>query len=340
MRHETFRPSVVLAMDPALTPDLLSEEHWKRLDAIGNVPERRSIARFDEPYRQNLLHQADVLITGWGCPRIDEAMLARAPNLKLVAHTGSSVKSIVSDALWTRAIPVTSAAAANAIPVAEFALAAILFANKGVLASREHYRAIRHPLRYPWVAPGEKGNCGSVVGIVGASRTGRHLLRLLSAFDLTVLVYDPIAVAKDIEALGARLVALDDLIEAADVLSVHAPSLPETRGMIGTGELARLRDGATLINTARGDIVDAHALERELISGRISAVLDVTAPEPLPPSSPLFDLPNVFITPHVAGAAGWETRRLADLAIDEIERFVRGEPLRHAVSREMLATVG
>jgi phosphoglycerate dehydrogenase-like enzyme len=340
MQSVPERLSVALAMNPRLTPDLLSEEDWTRLAASASILDRRPIERFDEPRARDLLHEADVLLTGWGCSRIDEGVLAQSPRLKLVAHTGSSIRPIVSDALWIRGITVTSSAAANAIPVAEFALATILLANKGVFAAREHYRANREPLHYPWVAPGEKGNLGAVVGIVGASRTGRHLLRLLSAFNLTVLVYDPIADAKEIEALGAHLVSLDNLIAAADVLSIHAPSLPQTKGMIGADQLSRLRNGATLINTARGDLVDQRALEQELSSGRIFAVLDVTDPEPLPQSSPLFDLPNAFVTPHVAGAAGWETRRLAQLAIDDVERFGRAEPLRHAVSPEMLATIG
>jgi len=340
MQSVPKRLSVALAMNPRLTPDLLSEEDWTRLAASANILDRRPIERFDEPRARDLLHEADVLLTGWGCSRIDEDVLAQSPRLKLVAHTGSSIRPIVSDALWLRGIIVTSSAAANAIPVAEFALAIILLANKGVFAAREHYRAKREPLRYPWIAPGEKGNLGAVVGIVGASRTGRHLIRLLLAFNLTVLVYDPIADAEEIEALGARLVSLDDLISAADVLSIHAPSLPQTRGMISADQLALLRDGATLINTARGDLVDQQALEQELSSGRIFAVLDVTDPEPLPQSSPLFDLPNAFVTPHIAGAAGWETRRLAQLAIDEVERFGRAAPLRHAVWPEMLATIG
>ncbi len=334
------RPNIALAMAPALTPDLMGPEQWQRLAAITNAIDCRPLESFAGPDATYVLERADILLTGWGCPRVDEDVLGRAPHLRLVAHTGSSVRPIVSDALWARDIQVVSAAAANAIAVAEFALAAILLANKGAFTVREDYRARRIPPRHPWVAPGEKGNYRAVVGIVGASRTGRHLLKLLAGFDLTVLVYDPVVPPSEIEALGGKSVPLDDLMAAADAVSINAPSLPKTRGMIDGKRLARLRDGATLINTARGDIVERHALERELISGRISAVLDVTDPEPLQKDSVLFDLPNVFITPHMAGAAGHETRRLADLAIDEIERFGRGQPLRHQVTRERLSTLG
>jgi phosphoglycerate dehydrogenase-like enzyme len=120
------------------------------------------------------------------------------------------------------------------------------------------------------------------------------------------------------------------------VVSLHAPSLPETRRLLDRRRLALLRDGAVLVNTARGALVDGEALATELVSGRIDAVIDTTDPELLPADSPLYELPNVFLTPHIAGAMGRETRRLAQLALDELERLARGEPLAHEVRLEDL----
>ena len=128
-------------------------------------------------------------------------------------------------------------------------------------------------------------------------------------------------------------VELDALLAASDVVSLHAPSLPSTRHMLDARRLALLRDGATLINTARGALIDQDALVAELVSGRIDAVIDVTEPEVLPPDSPLYDLPNVVLTPHIAGALGVEVRRLGDSALDELERYARGEPFAHPVTR-------
>ena len=183
----------------------------------------------------------------------DEALIAaalqRAPALKLIAHAGSTVKSIVSDFAWARGIMVTSAALANAQPVAEYALAMILLANKRAFAARENYRRDRKPAYHPWKAPGEPGNNGAVVGIVGASRTARALFSLLKNFRLTVLAYDPIADPAELRALGVQPEALPALFERSDVLSLHAPLLPQTRGMI---DATLMRDGTTLINTARG----------------------------------------------------------------------------------------
>jgi phosphoglycerate dehydrogenase-like enzyme len=178
------------------------------------------------------------------------------------------------------------------------------------------------------------GNFGKRVGLVGLSRIGRRLAQLLQPFDLEVVAWDPTLDAATIADQGATATELDELLESCDVTSLHAPLLPETHGLIDARRLALMPDGATLVNTARGGLVDGKALERELVSGRLRAVIDTTDPEVLPSDSPLYDLPNVFLTPHIAGAQGAETRRMADLALDEIERFVRGEPLVHEVRRE------
>jgi phosphoglycerate dehydrogenase-like enzyme len=125
----------------------------------------------------------------------------------------------------------------------------------------------------------------------------------------------------------------------SDVVSVHAPELPETRHLVSAERLAAMRPGAVLINTARGSLVDTQALVEQLEAGRISAVLDVTDPEPLPPGHPLLSLPNAFVTPHVAGAQGTELRRLTDLAIDEVERFTRAESPLYPVTADDLARI-
>ena len=335
-----MRPAVVLAMRPELTPDFFTADHWHRIAQFADILDRAPIADFADSRLADALGRADILMTGWGCPLIDQDVLKRAPRLKLIAHTGSSVKAVISDAAWSRGILVTSSEAANAVQVTEYALAAILLDNKGAFATRESYRRERAPARHPWTAPGEPGNFGAVVGIVGASRTARRLLDLLRNFEIEVLVYDPVAAEPEIRTLGAEPVTLAALFDRSDVISIHAPSLPQTRRMIDAALLARLRDGATIINTARGDVIDQDALERELVSGRICAVLDVTTPEPLLPSSRLLDLPNAFITPHIAGAAGFETRRLTDLAIDEMRRYAEGKPLLHGVMQDMLTRIG
>lgn len=327
-------------MQPALTPDLLTAELRAGVAQLCEILSDEPLTEFTSPAARATLARTEILFTGWGCPRLDTAALAAAPDLRLIAHSGSTVKTIVDPAAWMKGITVVSAAAANGVPVAEYTLAAILLANKGAFTIRERYRRERKPWRLPWTAPGERGNLGATIGIVGASRIGRRLLALLAPFELRVLVYDPFATDDDMRTLKATRVPLDKLLRESGIVTLHAPALPETQHMIGRRELSLMRDGATLINTARGAVVDPQALERELVSGRLSAVLDVTEPEPLAPASPLFDLPNVFLTPHIAGAAGAETQRMARLVIDEIARFIAGQKLQHQVTAEALAHIG
>lgn len=330
-----MRPTVVLAMVPHFTNELFTAAHLARLDAVAEVPDREPLTVFADARAAALLPRADVLLTGWGCPPLDTAALAAAPRLRAVVHAAGTVKLHVTDACWERGLAVSSAAAANAVPVAEYTVAAILFANKQVFRLQRRYQAVREFRLWPLEAPG-LGNYRKVIGIIGASQVGRRVLDLLRAFDFELLLHDPYVGADEAAALGARWLELDALLAAADVVSLHAPALPATHHMLDRRRLALLRDGAVLINTARGWLVDGDALTAELVRGRIDAVLDTTDPEILPADSPLYDLPNVFLTPHIAGALGRETERLGAHAIAEIERYARGEPFQYPVRRDEL----
>lgn len=330
------RPALSLALLRDFTEQLFSDELLARLASVARVLDDEPLTTFDDARAARVLPETEILLTGWGAPRIDAAVLDRAPRLRAIVHAAGTVKMHVDPECWRRGVVVTSAAAANAIPVAEYTLAMILLANKRMFRLRERYRELRRARHWAREFPG-LGNYRRTVGIVGASQVGRRVLELLRPFDLEVLVQDPLLDEAGAAALGARAVELDALVAASDVVSLHAPALLETHHLMDARRLALLRDGATLINTARGWLVDHGALERELVSGRIDAVIDTTDPEVLPAESPLYELPNVLLTPHVAGALGTETQRLAALAIDEIERLARGEAPRHAIRAEDLA---
>jgi phosphoglycerate dehydrogenase-like enzyme len=330
-------PLALLVMAPALTRGMLTEAHLERLRATCRVPHAEPLPNLDEPAAAAHLADVEILLSGWGCPPLDAAMLERLPRLRFVAHAAGTVKNHAPPECFER-LRISSAAAANALPVAEYTLAAILLANKRVFRLQRLYAEVRSFRLWSQEAPG-LGNLGKVVGVVGASRVGRRVLELLRPFEFEVLLHDPTLEPGEAEALGAESVELDDLVARSDVVTLHAPSLPATRHQIDARRLALMRDGAVLVNTARGALVDHAALVRELVSGRIDAVLDTTEPELLAADSPLYELPNVFLTPHVAGALGPETQRLVDLALDEIERFVRGEPLQHEVRLRDLETI-
>ncbi|MFD4503566.1 hydroxyacid dehydrogenase [Streptomyces sp. NPDC058457] len=307
-----------------------------RLEARCAVEPGPPLREFRSARARAALARADILLTGWGCPRVDTDVLARAPRLRAVVHTAGTVKEHLDRAVFERGIMVGSAAWANAIPVAEYTLAMILLANKGVPAAAREYRRRRADpdltRRYPAI-----GNYRRTVGLVGASRIGRRVLELLQPFDLEVLLSDPFVTADEATALGARPAGLPELFAACDLVSLHAPSVEATRGMVDARLLASMPDGATLLNTARGALVDQDALTAELRTGRIRAVLDVTEPEITDAASPLWDLPNVVLTPHIAGSLGGELARLGAAAVDEVLRVAAGLPLAHPVEYDALS---
>jgi phosphoglycerate dehydrogenase-like enzyme len=329
------RLTVALAMRPDVA-EYFTGALGDRLRALVDVDLDTRLTDYGSPAGRSVLADLDVLLTGWNAPPVTEATLAAAPRLRAVVHSAGSVKDLVAPAVWDRGVLVSSAAEANAWPVAEYTLSAVLLANKRLPHIVADYA--RTGQRF-LPAPPTTGNNGRTVGVVGASKVGRLVLELLRRHDLRVLLADPYVDAAGAAALGATLVDLDTLVATSDVVSLHAPSLPETRHLIDARRLALMRDGAVLVNTARGALVDTGALVAECAAGRLSAVLDVTDPEPLPVGHPLFDLPTVLVTPHVAGAQGNEIERLCRFAVDEIERLVNGEPLRGLVRAEDLPRI-
>ncbi len=278
-----------------------------------------------------VLSDLEILLTGWGAPTLDAAFLDAAPKLEAVFYGAGSVRGMVTDAFWERNIRLTSAYGANAVPVSEFTLAQILLCLKRCWYFAHHYR---HTGAYPAEKP-VPGAYNRTVGIISLGMIGRRICEMLRAFDLKVLAFDPFAAEEDFKALGVEPCGLDDLFRRADVVSLHTPWLPETEGMITGAHLARMKPGASFINTARGAVVR----EKEMIAvlrerPDLTAVLDVTHPEPPAAGSPLFSLPNVMLTPHIAGALGRECNRLGRYMVEELDRYLAGETMRYEITRQ------
>jgi phosphoglycerate dehydrogenase-like enzyme len=325
------RPRAAFAMATRTARQVLYPAAVERIRAAVDVDPDVVLDRFEGAR----LSDVELLITGWGCAPLTADVLGAAPRLRAIVHTAGTVRHHVTDACWERGIAVSSAAAANAVPVAEYAVAMILLAGKRVPEIARRFRGERVQQDWNVLFP-EAGNYRTTVGLLGASLIGRRVAELLRPFDVEVLLHDPYVADDEIRELGADPVGLDEVFARGGVVSLHAPLLPSTRGMVDARLLGLMRDGATLINTARGGLVDHVALERELLSGRLRAVLDVTTPEPLPADSPLWDCDGVLLTPHIAGSKGNELRRLADSAADEVQRWAAGLPFAHPVRRELL----
>ncbi|MFJ8751641.1 hydroxyacid dehydrogenase [Streptomyces sp. NPDC102441] len=319
-------------MSPGLLDDVFPPPVRARLEDNAALGDPAVIHEFDSSGAVTALAGAEVLLTGWGCPPVGPELLERAPALRAVIHAAGTVKTFLSPAAFDRGIVVSSAAAANAVPVAEYTLAAIIMGAKrvfplaGLFRARRTHRTGADLARQHWI-----GTHGLTIGVVGASRIGRRVIELLRVIEAEVLLYDPYVSRAEADLLGVTPVDLDTLVATSDVVTIHAPDTPETCGMIDARRIGLMRPGTLLVNTARGPLVDTEALTEHLVDGRLDAVLDVTSPEPLPAGHPLWDLPNVFITPHLAGAQGNEVGRLGALAVDELVRYAHGSPFAHPV---------
>ncbi|WP_236725295.1 hydroxyacid dehydrogenase [Amycolatopsis orientalis] len=332
----TVRAALAMSKEAAaavLTPGPLAE-----LGRVCDLVADPVLDDFTTPEALDVLRDVELLVTGWGCAPLDAAALAAAPRLRAIVHTAGSVHGHVTGECWDRGIEVASAASANALPVAEYTVSMILLTGKRVFESARDYRKTRD--REDWLStPSDVGNFGRTVGILSASLIGRRVIELLRPFDLRVLLHDPYVTDADVGELGVERVGLGELFARGDVVSVHTPLLPETRGLVSRELLTSMRPDAVLINTARGAVVDQDALADVTADGRIRAVLDVTEPEVLPRDHPLWTIETVLITPHLAGSQGNEWRRLADLAVAEVTRWVSGEGFAHPVKRERLGRI-
>lgn len=293
-------------------------EHLQRLEKLGAVtlcldePELQQQDRVDK-----LWLSANVVVTGWGTRAPSAAAVESLTRLQAVCHAAGTVRGLPRR-LVERGVLITSARAAIARTVAEYCLsAAILMLRGGPEGARLGTSDRRLPSATLF---------GKTVALVGFGHVGREFRALLQPFGCRVLVVDPLLKDREARSYEVTPASLTGALQQARVLSLHVPDLPGTRGLIGAAELAAMQDGAVLINSSRGRVVDTEALTAELCSFRIAAALDVTDPEPLPMDHPLRRLPAVWLTPHVAGPTDDDLPRLADRAVSEVERVARGEP--------------
>jgi len=279
--------------------------------------------------RPEILIDIDFIFSGWGGPVLSKDILDCAPNLKAVFYGAGSVKYMMTDAFWERQVAITSAYAANAIPVVEYTLGQILF---GLKSGWQHVWQCRKEQTFSRL-PMASGY-GSTVGLISLGMIGKMVAERLKTFDVKIIAYDPFVG----EYPGVDMLPLAEVFRRADVVSVHTPWLKETEGLI-TGELiASMKPYSTFLNTSRGAVICENEMI-EVLERRedLAAVLDVTWPEPPSAGSKLYTLPNVILTPHIAGSVGPECRRMGRVMVDELKRFLAGERLLYGLTREKVA---
>jgi len=279
---------------------------------------------------REILARTEIIFTSWGAPVMDETFLSAIPRLRAVFYAAGTVRYFVTAALWQRRIKVFTARTINAVPTSEYAAAAILLGLKKFW----HYaRLTREQRNFPPKHP-MPGVHRRTVGLVSYGAVGRLVRQRLRSSGIKIIVYDPYLLSAEASHEEVRLVSLAELFMEADVVSLHAPLLDETRNLITGFHFERMRPNAVFINTARGAIVN----EAEMIAAAqnrpdLQMILDVTVQEPPPVDSLLYTLPNIVLTPHIAGSVGNECRELGESMIDEFQRFVEGRPLKYELTQ-------
>ena len=267
----------------------------------------------------------------YGHPTVDDAMLARYPGLKVVSNFGVGVDHIDVKAATARGIPVGNTPGILDGATADLAFALILAAGRRVVEGDRYARGPKFTHYDPSAILGREVH-SSTLGIFGMGRIGRQVAMRARGFGMTVLYHNRNRDDEAEIALGARYATKADLLARADYIVLCVPLTPDTRGLIGAAELAQMKPTATLVNVARGAVVDKDALTEALKAKRIfAAALDVTDPEPLPRDHPLLTLDNVIITPHLGSATEETRRRMAELSVLNLLAGLEGKPLLHRV---------
>lgn len=330
--HRGGRPVGIYLLDPASQPLIYGPEEQSTLARLADI-RGPVVSKHDWRLYRDELAEAEVIFSGWGIPLLDEEFLAAAPRLKAVFYGAGTVRYFVTEAFWNRGILLTSAYAANAIPVAEYTLGTIL------LSLRQFWsRSAAARLGEGWGDHTREipGSFRAVVGLVSFGAIARKTLEFLRMFDLSVLVYCPFLTDAEAARLGVKKVSLEQLFSAADVVSIHTPMLEETKGLINARLMRRLKAGATLINTSRGPVINQPDLLSVFAERQdLHAVLDVTDPEPPTADDPLFKLPNVTVTSHIAGSHGRDCHRLGHYVVEELKLYLAGRPPRWGISRQL-----
>ena len=315
-----------------------SKESQERLKKLIDIDMNDIYCQEDLEANPEKFKDVEYIFSTWSMPGGDQPKddFGRfMPKAKALFYAAGSVRYF-AESYFKRNVRIFSAYAANAIPVAEYTVGQILLANKGfyqasLLAKSGNYEKAHE------ISLAHCGNYNSKIGIIGAGMIGKKVIELLKPYKLDIYAYDAFMSEERAEELGVKKVDLDTLFSECDVVSNHLANVPATIGILTKELFSKMKQSSTFINTGRGQQVDENGM-LEVLKERedICALLDVTIEEPPKADSELFKLPNVFLTPHIAGSQTNEVQRMSELIVDELERYLNGEECLYEITREKL----
>ncbi|MEZ5740699.1 MAG: hydroxyacid dehydrogenase [Burkholderiaceae bacterium] len=316
--------------------DVFGQGRRERIAALTELyPQVIHAGNFDT--HRDALRDVEVIFGSWGMMRFEPEHFAAMPRLEAVFYAAGNVKAFAQP-LIEHDLILVSAWEANAIPVAEMCLSQILLSLRGYFRSVRQYRLLKTHAAKQFYKPGVNGE---TIGMLGMGKIGTRLTRLLADYPLKVIAYDPYLTQERAAELGVEQVRLAEVFARAIIVCNHVPDLPDTRAMLRREHFSAMRDGATFVNTGRGaQVVEADLVAVLQARPDLTALVDVTWPEPPEAESILWSLPNLVISPHIGGTNGDEVVRLADLAIGQFEAWRAGQALQHRVTADVLATMG
>jgi len=321
-----------------LMPSESFEKIFKK-ETVDKLKKYGEVKIWDEKENiENFTKNSTIIITSWGSPEITQSIFKSAPELKFIMHAAGTIKPYVKKEVIEKGVKVNSCSGVIGKFVAIATLGLILVSVKKIfwwsdfIKETGKWRDNEKLMKYT-----DEIN-GVNIGIISMSNVGRNLLNLLRQFTEKIYVYDPYWTEEQIKNYGGiKVKSLMEIAEKCEIVALCAPLTEETKGMIGKEFFKNMKDGAVFINTARGAIIDQNALIEELKKERIFACLDVTYPEPPEKNSPLYNLKNLIISPHITGCVHSGLKELGKFSVEEIERFLKGEKLENEIKLEKIS---
>ena len=329
------RPNVIVCAGQDLFDSFFPPKQKKRLSRLFRW--QLDGSRDMNAVRKKLV-RAEALITTWDSPHFSDDVLQFATNLRIIAHCGGEVKSRFALPLFDQ-LTITNAPEPMARATAEMGATLLAYCARNIDYYRDAMRTRSNRIYDDMHLHGNQESVvGSEVAMIGFGRIGRALVNLMRGFELQWLVYDPYAPKSLAKEYPVRFVSLESLLSRAHLLVLTAALTDETRGLLNRERLARLPDGATIINIARGGLLDLDALTREVKHKRLRCAIDVTDPlEPLPVGHPIRTLPGAIVTPHIAASNHRVRQQIADIVMNDLESFFAGGAVMNRVTVPMLA---